>query len=88
MTRPIDQHLMDEAFDAYLHWRDECDSVSRAYGNWRRAPARDARSAFRAYQAALDREEHAAGYYQRVLSRIRTGAPDGAVTAAGGIALR
>ena len=35
--------LIDDAFDAYLEWRDESAEVWHAYKRWNGAPARDAR---------------------------------------------
>jgi hypothetical protein len=68
--RRIDRRLVDEAFEAYLAWRGECIALERAYRFWTRAGRRDARGAFWAYRAALEREEHAARCYGRLLSGI------------------
>jgi hypothetical protein len=69
MKRRVNRQLVDETFDAYLVWRDECAEVWRAYRRWRDAAARDARAAFGRYSAALEREEHAAHVYGRLLDR-------------------
>ena len=69
MKRRIDQQLIDEAFDAYLQWRDECAEVWHAYRRWGGARGRDARKRFWAYRAALEREERAALLYGQLLSR-------------------
>ena len=63
--------LLDALMDSYLHWRDECRAVAESYRNWRSAPrlARDV--AFGEYLAALDREEHAACSYRRVVARAQ-----------------
>ena len=62
--------LIDDAFDAYLEWRDESAEVWHAYQRWNGAPAREARRKFWAYRAALEREEHAACVYGRLVSRL------------------
>jgi hypothetical protein len=59
--------LIDDAFDAYLEWREESAEVWHAYKRWYGAPAREARRKFWAYRAALDREEHAARVYARLV---------------------
>lgn len=46
---PTSQELMerlviDDAFDAYLEWRDESADVWHAYKRWNGAPAREART--------------------------------------------
>jgi hypothetical protein len=72
--RWIERQLIDDAFDAYLQWRDESARVWHSYRQWVGAPAREARASFWAYRAALDREEHAACVYGRILSRLEAGA--------------
>jgi|ERR1700733_2358166 hypothetical protein len=52
---------------AYSAWRSECAAVHAAYGRWARAARSDACSAFAVYRGALDREEHAAHIYARLL---------------------
>jgi hypothetical protein len=49
--------------DAYLDWRDQCAAVSDAYRCWADAGEADAAPAWRAYEAALDREERASALY-------------------------
>ena len=63
MTQTIDRTLMDEAFGAYLEWREACVAVQDAYGSWARAPAADAVLAYLDYVIALDREEAASNAY-------------------------
>lgn len=75
-TRP----LIDDAFDAYLEWREESAEVWHAYKRWTGAPAREARRKFWAYRAALEREEHAARVYGRLVSRLETRARERAET--------
>ncbi len=72
--------LIDDAFDAYLEWRDASAEVCHAYKRWNCAPAREARSKFWAYRAALEREEHAARVYRRLVSRMEAGARERAET--------
>jgi len=62
--------LIDAAFDAYLEWREESAEVWHAYKRWSGAPAREARRKFWAYRAALEREEHAARVYGRLVSPV------------------
>ena len=69
-TRRIDKQLVDEAFDAYLHWRDRSAEVWEAYRRWARATAGEARTAFGDYGAALEREDQAARRYGLLLSRL------------------
>jgi len=69
MRRRIDRQLIDEAFDAYLQWRNESAEVWHAYRRWLSAPAREARKSFWAYRAALEREEHAALLYGRLVGQ-------------------
>jgi len=69
-SQQLERLLIDDAFDAYLEWRDESAEVWHAYKRWNGAPARDARRKFWAYRAALEREEHAARVYGRLLSRL------------------
>jgi hypothetical protein len=72
--------LIDDAFDAYLDWRDESAEVRHAYKRWNGASAREARRKFWAYRAALEREEHAARVYERLASRLEARARERAET--------
>jgi hypothetical protein len=72
--------LIDDAFDAYLDWRDESAEVWHAYRRWNGAPAREARTKYWAYRAATEREEHAARVYGRLATRLETRAREGAET--------
>ena len=69
-NRSTDRLLIDDAFDAYLEWREESAEVWHAYKRWSGAPAREARRKFWAYRAALEREEHAARVYGRLVSQL------------------
>jgi hypothetical protein len=42
-NRWTERVLIDDAFDAYLDWRDESAEVWHAYKRWNGAPAREAR---------------------------------------------
>ena len=61
---------VDDAFDAYVCWREECIAVDRAYSAWTRARLADAALAFDAYTDALDREERAANIYVRLMGQL------------------
>ena len=78
VIRSEQNRAVDEVIDAYVDWRQECITVSEAYQRWRSAAREDGALAFRAYLAALDREERAAEVYARLLSaleaRVRTAA--------------
>lgn len=43
-NRSTERVLIDDAFDAYLEWRDESAEVWHAYRRWNGAPAREARN--------------------------------------------
>jgi hypothetical protein len=70
MNASTDKQLVDEAVDAYVHWREECVAVREAYGRWKSAPRADAPLAFAAYTTALDIEEHASAVYASVMGRV------------------
>jgi hypothetical protein len=71
--------LMREYLDSYAAWRDEAEEVRGAYDIWGKARGPDGATAFVAYRAALDREEHAAGELRRWAERISGSAPSTAV---------
>jgi hypothetical protein len=62
--------MVDETIDAYVDWREECTHVWEAYSRWLNAARGDAALAFRAYVAALDREERASEVYADLISRL------------------
>jgi hypothetical protein len=64
------RRLANAAMDAYLDWRDQCAAVSDAYRRWADAGGADVGSAWRAYEAALEREEHASALYDEGVRRI------------------
>jgi hypothetical protein len=55
--------VADQAFDAYLRWREASDAASAAYRRWTEAPPASSDLEFAVYQVALDREEAAAELY-------------------------
>jgi hypothetical protein len=61
--------LADAAVSAYSEWRDACAAVRASYRQWAGARREEERSAFIDYQSALDREEHAAKRYARLVRR-------------------
>ena len=70
MSRSEQSRAVDAVVDAYVDWRQECITVWEAYQRWRGAARDDGALAFRAYLAALDREERAAEVYGRVLRAL------------------
>jgi hypothetical protein len=56
---------IDEFLESWVSWREACESVHSAYDWWRTCEPRLRRTAFDAYRAALDREEHAARIHWR-----------------------
>jgi hypothetical protein len=63
MSTTIDKHLVDQAMDAYVDWRELCRAVQDAYERWTRAPRSRAGIAFREYQHALVCEERSSLQY-------------------------
>ena len=57
------------AVTAYAHWRSESIAVRAAYRRWVGAGLAERTFAFDAYNDALDREEHAAKRYARLIGR-------------------
>jgi hypothetical protein len=62
---------LDALMDSYLHWRDESRAVAESYRKWRCASRLGRARAFDEYLAALDREEHAACGYRRVVEQTQ-----------------
>jgi hypothetical protein len=62
---------VDAVVAAYRNWRCQSAGVRAAYRTWLCGPASDARAAFAAYGAALDREERAADIYAQCLAATR-----------------
>ena len=65
MTRISD--LIDAVMDGYVSWREESAAVETAYRSWRQAAPDEEAIAFDDYTTALDREEHAASEYRRLV---------------------
>jgi hypothetical protein len=61
--------LLDTVMDGYVHWRDESRAVHESYRRWQTARREERDDAFDRYVAALDREEHAARGYRRVVEQ-------------------
>lgn len=62
--------LTDDYLESYVRWREECVNVRAAYEQWSAARQNRA-TAFAAYGAALDREEHAARVIRERAERVR-----------------
>ena len=62
--------IVDDALDAYVHWREECTRAREAYFSWSTAARRDRTLAHGAYVAALDREEAGARAYAEAMRRL------------------
>lgn len=69
--RAIRLELLDASMDSYLNWREESRAVEESYRRWTVAAGGEHANAFERYLAALDREEHAAGGYKRVVEHAR-----------------
>jgi hypothetical protein len=65
LTRISD--LIDAVMDGYVSWREESVAVEDAYRRWRQAAPEERAIAFDDYSTALDREEHAASEYRRLV---------------------
>jgi hypothetical protein len=65
---PYSSTLIDAVMDGYVAWREESAGVETAYGYWVQAGPERREMAFAAYSAALDREEHAAATYARLMA--------------------
>ena len=70
LAEPEAERLLDEAFEAYLRWREEAAAVELAYSRWRETGGRAARGAFTMFGLRLGREERAAQEYERVLAAL------------------
>jgi hypothetical protein len=67
MSTTISKRLIDEAMDVYVDWRELCLEVQRAYERWEGASPSQTGIAFRDYQDALVREEHASLRYAALI---------------------
>lgn len=75
MSDLSDKRLIDDAFDAYIDWRDDSAEVWDAYDRWMAARRDDSGPAFSAYQDALDREERASRVYAGFVTQMMTRVP-------------
>jgi hypothetical protein len=66
-VRRSTNELADDAFDAYVAWREECTVVHDTYDWWKKSSTAHALFAFEAYRRALLREERAANRYAQLL---------------------
>ena len=62
--------LLDAVINGYVTWREESHAVAASYRNWRCAARNERGAAGDAYFAALDREEHAAAAYRRLVDQV------------------
>jgi hypothetical protein len=62
--------LVDAYIDSYVEWCEECEDLWGAYHRWAVCGRLDRDLAFRAYRAALDREEKAALVHEFTAERL------------------
>jgi hypothetical protein len=62
--------LVDAYVESYVEWREECVHLRVAYHRWMVSGALDRDLAFRAYRAALDREEKGAVVHELRAQRL------------------
>lgn len=65
------RRMVEDATDAYVAWREESARVWDAYERSLNSGPADAVLAFRAYLAALDREERASEVYADLLGQLQ-----------------
>jgi hypothetical protein len=70
LRRSFRDRLVDAAMDSYVEWREESEDVRGAYQRWAVSVLVDRELAFRAYRAALDREEKAALVHGFTVERL------------------
>jgi hypothetical protein len=71
MSAPVRRSpVVDDYLDCYASWREEAATVRSAYERWNTELEGDELTAFAAYLAALDREEHAAHVLHEATERI------------------
>jgi hypothetical protein len=66
----ISPKLVDDAIVAYVDWREECEWVRASYDRWTGVGTDEARRAFSAYRAALEREARASRVYAECIARV------------------
>ena len=69
-TATDSEDLLHAQMQSYMKWRTQSRRVTDCYRAWRRAETNERKFAFARYVAALDREELAAGDYQRTLELV------------------
>jgi hypothetical protein len=62
--------VADGFLESYLRWREACEDVSAAYRRWSESEPQQRALGFSTYQAALDREEYAAGIHSEWVERL------------------
>jgi hypothetical protein len=67
------QRQLNDALDAYLEWRQQCNAVWNAYSDWAAGRESDAALRYSQYSAALDREERASELYVGLIERATAG---------------
>jgi hypothetical protein len=70
LARMVAPWLEDEFVERYVRWSNAAKCVQDAYEDWRASLGPDRAIAFAAYQAALDREQHAAAVLRDSAERI------------------
>jgi hypothetical protein len=66
------ERYLDRMLDEYVNWREACVAVAASYENWTRADVGLRDDAFKAYAAALDREEQVARRYRLAVEQVLT----------------
>lgn len=72
----VDEHVLVDAIDAYVDWREQSRSVWLAYERWSHAPPEDVALRFAAYLAELDQEHRACDAYEAAAFRTAARPPD------------
>ena len=80
MRRRTDGRAIHRTMAAYVDWKAESVAVQDTYRLWVGARRNEARAAYLAYAAALDREAHAGDAYAEIVRR--TGPRDAGAVAA------
>jgi hypothetical protein len=63
--------MTDEAFSAYMNWREQCKDVRAAYARWCSAGSDGSALRYAAYREELDREQRACDVYAAAVGRAR-----------------
>jgi hypothetical protein len=62
---------IDELFERYVSWHEECQAVRVAYRRWADSGRGERRLSYAVYLAALDREQVAASTFADHVERVR-----------------